>query len=35
MDDDGKKAVEPWVKAQKFNVEANLQPRNRALWSGN
>jgi hypothetical protein len=35
MDDDGKKAVEPWVKAQKFNVEANLEPLSHPLISGN
>jgi len=35
MDDDGKKAVEPWVKAQKFNVDASLEPLNRPAISGN
>jgi thiol-disulfide isomerase/thioredoxin len=35
MDDDGKKAVEPWVKAHQFDVEANLEPLNRPAVSGN
>ena len=35
MDDDGKKAVEPWVKAQKFDVEANLEPLSHPVISGN
>src|SRR5271168_4586163 len=35
MDDDGKKAVEPWVKAHQFDVEAKLDPLNRPAVSGN
>lgn len=35
MDDDGKKAVEPWVKAQKFNVDASIEPLTHSAISGN
>ena len=35
MDDDGKKAVEPWVKAQKFNVDASIEPLAHSAISGN
>ena len=35
MDDDGKKAVEPWVKKQKFDVDARLEPWTHPLASGN
>ena len=35
MDDDGKKAVEPWVKAQKFNVDASIEPLTHPAISGN
>jgi hypothetical protein len=35
MDDDGKKAVEPWVKAHQFDVEASLEPLKRPVISGN
>ena len=35
MDDEGKKVVEPWVKAQKFQVDAKLEPFGRPVPSGN
>lgn len=35
MDDEGKKVVEPWVKAQKFDVVASLEPLVHPVTSGN
>ena len=35
MDDEGKKVVDPWVKAQKFNVDASLETLVHPVISGN
>jgi hypothetical protein len=35
MDDEGKKVVDPWVKAQKFDVDASLEPLVHPVISGN
>jgi hypothetical protein len=35
MDDEGKKVVEPWVKAQKFDVDASLELLVHPATSGN